>query len=445
MPTAMEIYKLLPKKNCGECKFPTCLAFAMQLANQKVALEACPYVSPEAKATLEESGAPPIKLVTIGAGEYASKLGDETQLFRHDKTFYHPTVIGLIADDSAGLDVMKARIEKVKSLSFERVGQTVRLDSVAVRHSTGPSEDFLEAVKYAASASLSVILMTEDPELMSKALALCNPGKPLLYRATPTNFDSMAVVAKACGFPLVLGGASTLDALAQMAEKAKKTGLSDIVLEPVSSSGKQMLEDMTMLRRAAVKKKSRPLGYPTLAVVDGSQEGLARVALGVMKYSSMVLMDDAPVEFVYPLLALRQNIFTDPQVPIQVKPGLYAVGQPDEKSPLLFTTNFSLTYFTVRADIEKSKIPVWLLVVDTDGQSVMTAFAAGKLTPESVNNAIVAQKTWEKSARKEIVIPGQVSRMSGKLNELTGMKVVVGPRESSGLPKVLKSMVSSAS
>jgi acetyl-CoA decarbonylase/synthase complex subunit gamma len=440
MPTAMEIYKLLPKKNCGECKFPTCLAFAMQLANQKVALEACPYVSPEAKAALEESGAPPIRLVTIGAGENVARLGDETQLFRHDKTFYHPTVLGLIADDSNGVEAMKSGIEKARALSFDRVGQTVRVDSVAIRHSSGRVEDFLEAVKIASSSSLAVILMTEDSELMAKALASCAPSRPLLYRATPSNFDPMVAVAKACGFPLVLGGSSSMDELAQMADKAKKAGVSDIVLEPSSPSAKQMLEDMTMLRRAAVKKKFRPLGYPTMAVLDGSLKDHAKVALGVMKYSSMVLFDDAPVEFIYPILALRQNIFTDPQVPIQVKPGLYNVGQPNDKSPVLFTTNFSLTYFTVRADVEKSKIPVWLLVVDTDGQSVMTAFAAGKLTPESVASAVVAEKISEKSSRKEIVIPGQVSRMSGKLNELTGMKVVVGPRESSGLPKVLKSM-----
>jgi len=436
----MEIYKLLPKKNCGECKFPTCLAFAMQLANLKVALEACPYVSPEAKATLEESGAPPIRLVTIGGGGQSVKLGDETQLFRHDKTFYHPTVLGLVADDSEGLEAMKSRIEKARSLSFERVGQMVRVDAVAIRHSSGSTADFLEAVKIASAAPLAVTLMTEDSELMGKALSLSASCKPLLYRATPGNFDAMVAVAKACGFPLVLGGSASLEELAQLADRAKKAGVVDLVLEPDTSTAREMLENMTYLRRAAVKKKFRPFGYPTVAVLGNSLQDQAKLALGVMKYSSMLLFNDEPVEYLYPLLALRQNIFTDPQVPIQVKPGVYAVGQPTDKSPLLFTTNFSLTYFTVRADIEKSKLPVWLLVVDTDGQSVMTAFAAGKLTPESVAKAIEVEKISEKSTRKEIVIPGQVSRMSGKLGELTGMKVVVGPRESSALPKVLKSM-----
>ncbi len=440
MPTAMEIYKLLPKKNCGECKFPTCLAFAMQLANQKAALEACPYVSPEAKATLEESGAPPIKLVTIGSGEYVAKLGDETQLFRHDKTFYHPTVIGVIADDAEGFDAMKSKFDAAKAMSFERVGQIIRVDSVAVRHSSGQKDDFLKAVKEAAGLGMAVVLMTEDPGLMGEALAACVPGRPLLYRATPQNFDAMVAVAKTCAFPLVLGGASSIDELSQLADRAKKAGLSELVLEPGSSSASHLLENMTVIRRSAVKKKFRPLGYPTVSVVGPSAKEEMKAALGVMKYSSMVLMEDMPKEFVYPLMALRQNIFTDPQVPIQVKAGLYTVGEPTDKSPLLFTTNFSLTYFTVRADIEKSKLPVWLLVVDTDGQSVMTAFAAGKLTAESVVKAVESEKVKEKSARNEIVIPGQVSRMSGKLNELTGMKVVVGPRESSGLPKMLKSL-----
>jgi acetyl-CoA decarbonylase/synthase complex subunit gamma len=440
VPTAMEIYKLLPKKNCGECKFPTCLAFAMQLANQKVALEACPYVSPEGKASLEESGAPPIRLVALGTGELAVKMGDETQLFRHDKTFYHPTVLGLIADDSEGLETMKANISAAKALVFERVGQLVRMDAVAVRHSSGDTQVFLEAAKNASETGLPLVLMTEDPELMAAALATCTQGKPLLYRATPGNFDAMVAVAKACAFPLVIGGVQSLDELSQLSDKAKRAGISDLVLEPECSSASKMLQDMTMIRRAAVKKKFRPLGYPTMAVLGKIHEEQMKAALGVMKYSSMVLVEGMEREFLYPLLALRQNIFTDPQVPIQVKAGLYTVGQPNASSPLLFTTNFSLTYFTVRADIEKSKLPVWLLVVDTEGQSVMTSFAAGKLTPESVAKALESEKVKEKCSRNEIVIPGQVSRMSGKLNELTGMKVVVGPRESSGLSKMLKSM-----
>ena len=442
MPTAMEIYKLLPKKNCGECKFPTCLAFAMQLANQKVALEACPYVSPEAKATLEESGAPPIKLVSFGTTESPLKLGDETQLFRHDKTFYHPTVLGVIADDSEGLDAMKKKLEYVKGASFERVGQMITIDSVGVRHSSGNAQDFLDAVKSAAGMGLPVVLMTEDPDLMSKALSMCAPGKPLLYRATPQNFDAMMAVAKACGFPVVIGGTTSMEDLSNLADRARKAGTAEIILEPADSSASAMLEAMTVIRRSAVKKKFRPLGYPTISVLGSSMEDDLKAALGVMKYSSVVLMSEMPVEFAYPLMTLRQNIFTDPQVPIQVKAGIYTVGEPTDRSPVLFTTNFSLTYFTVRADVEKAKIPAWLLVVDTDGQSVMTAFAAGKLTPETVAKLVETEKLKEKSSRNEIIIPGMVSRMSGKLNELTGMKIVVGPRESSGLPKMLKSLAS---
>jgi len=440
VPTAMEIYKLLPKKNCGECKFPTCLAFAMQLANQKVALEACPYVTPEAKSVLEESGAPPVRLVSFGWEGSPAKIGDETQLFRHDKTFYHPTVLGVVADDSEGLEKMKAKMQDAKATYFERVGQIIRIDSVAVRHSSGKPEDFLEAAKYASTLTFPVVLMTEDPKLMSEAAAACAQARPLLYRATPGNFDAMVEVAKACKLPLVIGGAEDLSKLAELADRAKKAGLTDLVLEPKVSTGGQMLERMTIIRRAAVKKKFRPLGYPTISVLGNSEEDRMRAALGVMKYSSVVLMDEISPELAYALMALRQNIFTDPQVPIQVKAGLYTVGEPGPGSPLLFTTNFSLTYFTVRADVEKSKLSVWLLVVDTDGQSVMTAFAAGKLTPESVATLIEAEKVKEKCTRNEIVIPGMVTRMSGKLNELTDMKVVVGPRESSGLPKMLKSI-----
>lgn len=440
MPTAMEIYKLLPKTNCGECKFPTCLAFAMQLANLKVALEACPHVSPEAKAALEESGAPPIRLVTFGVGDLAAKVGDETQLFRHDRTFYHPTVLGLVADDAKGIDDMRSRIEEANGAAYERVGQVLRVDAVAVRHSSGSPEDFVEGVRAAASKPLPVIMMCEDPVLMGKAVEACGDKRPLLHRGTPSNLDAMLELSKKASLPLVIGGAADLDGLSQLSERAKKAGVDDVVLEPVTTSAGGLLEAMTFIRRAAVRKKFRPLGYPTLSVLDASDEGRFRATLGVMKYSSIVLMEELPKEFLYPLLALRQNVFTDPQVPIQVKAGLYSVGEPGPESPLMFTTNFSLTYFTVRADIEKSKVPAWLLVVDTEGQSVMTAFAAGKLTPESVAKALDDEKVREKSTRNEIAIPGMVSRMSGKLNELTGMKVVVGPRESSGLPKLMKTL-----
>ncbi len=440
MPSAMEIYKLLPKKNCGECKVPTCLAFAMQLANQKTSLEVCPYISPEAKAALVESGAPPIRMVSIGAGELALKMGDETQLFRHDKTFYHPTGMALVADDSSGLQQMKAKMDSAKATAFERVGQMLRVDAIAVRHSTGSEQDLMEAVRYAATTGLPLVLMIEDPRLLSEAAKLVSASRPLLYRATPANLESMMAVAKEVQAPLVIGGAPTLDALSQLADAAKKAGLSDIVLEPASSTAAEMLEVMTGMRRAAVKGKFRPLGFPSLAVIDGAKGDGFGAALGVLKYASLMLIDNVPPEMLYPLMALRQNIFTDPQVPIQVKAGVYGVGEPTEKSPLLFTTNFSLTYFTVRADIEKSRLPVWLLVVDTEGQSVMTAFAAGKLTPESVAKLVDSLKIKDKCSRNEIIIPGMVSRMSGKLNELTGMKVVVGPRESSGLPKMLKSI-----
>jgi acetyl-CoA decarbonylase/synthase complex subunit gamma len=275
---------------------------------------------------------------------------------------------------------------------------------------------------------------------MAEAARVFEGKRPLLYRATPQNMDAMVAAAKGHACPLVIGGAGSLDELSQLADKAKKAGVQDLVLEPNFKSAGQMIAEMTAIRRAAIKKKFRPLGYPTISVLGKSMSDQMRAALGVMKYSSMVLMEDMPREFLYPLLALRQNIFTDPQVPIQVKPGVYSVGEATDKSPLLFTTNFSLTYFTVRADIEKSRVPAWLLVVDTEGQSVMTAFAAGKLTPESVAKAIETEKLKEKRSKDDIIIPGMVSRMSGKLNELTNMKVVVGPRESTGLPKLLKNL-----
>lgn len=439
MPTAMEIYKLLPKTNCGDCHVPTCLAFAMQLANRKVSLSECPHVGAEAKQALEESAAPPIALVKFGGADRALSIGDETQLFRHEKTFYHPTVIGAVLDDTLPEAQLKAEIEKAVQASFVRVGQTLRLDALAIRNASGEEAPFLAAVRAASEAgNLPLILMTTTTSTMERATALAAASRPLLCGATAENLPGMAKLAKETGLPLVLRGARSLSELAELAGSARSQGLKELVLELPAKSLGQMLRDLTAVRRAAVKTQFRPFGYPTLLALDGSSLGEVSAALAVFKYGSVVLLERYTRELLYALLTLRQNIFTDPQVPIQVKPGLYSIGDPGPNSPLLFTCNFSLTYFTVSADIEKAKVPTWLLVVDTEGLSVMTAFAANKLTVESVVKALETYKVREVSHRGELVIPGIVSRMSGKLGEAAELSIVVGPRESSGLPKFLR-------
>lgn len=440
MPTAIEIFKLLPKKNCGECNFPTCLAFAMQLANQKVKLEDCPYVSDDTKAALEASAAPPIKLVRVGAGEKVIEMGDETELYRHEKKFFHPTAYALLISDTGSAEDIGAKVEAAHSLRFERVGQMMIMDMIGVRNDSGDTAKFAEAVsRVAALTELPMLLMSKDPEAMRGAVTQVADRRPLLHAATKDNAEEMAALAKEAKCPLVVFEDAGLNELAELVARVKAAGVEEMAIDFGAETLKDLLEKSTIVRRVSVKKSFRGLGYPIFVSATGDRS-LLKGLVSTMKYGSVVAFDELKPEHALPLYVLRQNIYTDPQVPIQVKPDLYPINEPDENSPLMFTTNFSLTYFTVLGDVEKSKRPVWLQVVDTEGLSVMTSFAAGKLTPEIVAKALEDSGAKEKCKRGEIIIPGMVSRMSGKLNEITDLRVIVGPQESSGIPKLLKSM-----
>ena len=440
MPTAIEIFKFLPKKNCGKCNFPTCLAFAMQLANQKAKLADCPYVTDEAKAKLEASSAPPIRLIAIGSGETKIELGDETELYRHEKKFFHPTRYALVIPDTANEHEVAAKLRRAEELRFERVGQSLALDLLGVRNDSKDPAKFASMVAKVSHASrLPLVLMANDPAAIRAAATLTNLNRPLIYAASASNVEQMAAVAKELKYPLAVKHGD-LNGLADLVEKVKAAGVEDLVLDLMPSGLQQTVERNTIVRKNAVKKTFRGLGYPIVTNACGNSQAMLTALVSTMKYGGIVLLDDLDPAHAIPLFVLRQNIYTDPQVPIQVKSGLYPINNPGPNAPVLFTTNFSLTYFTVAADIEKSKVPAWLLVVDTEGLSVMTAFSAGKLTADSVTESLRSSGALDKSKREIVIIPGMLSRMSGKLQELTGLKVVVGPRESSGLPKLLKTL-----
>ncbi len=440
MPTALEIFQKLPKTNCGDCDFPTCLAFAMQLANQKVNLDKCPHVDQAAKEFLAASAAPPIHKVQIGTGENVLEIGDETELFRHEKKFFHPTVYALIVDDTESPDEKRQRMESLESLTFDRVGQIMSMDMVGVRAKSGDPATFGAAVKETASlTNLPILLVSDNPEVMAEGAKAVADRKPLLHAATPDNWEKMAAVAKEHGCSLVVREGTSLDALAELSGKVKGAGVENIVLDFGTKNLGEMVRQLTIIRRLAIKKKFRPLGYPTFVFAQGdaNQAGIA-AALGTMKYASIVAFEKADIPLMYPLFTLRQNIYTDPQKPIQVKPGIYEIGSPTPESPVMITTNFSLTYFTVSGDIETSKVPSYLLVADSEGLSVMTAFAADKFNAETAADLVKETGIEQKVSKKKLIIPGQVSRMSGKLQEKSGWEIVVGPRDSSGLPKFLK-------
>jgi len=448
--TGIDIFKQLPKTNCRDCGMPTCLAFAMKLAQKQASLDQCPHVSEEAKLALAGASAPPIKLITIGAGERKLEIGNETVLFRHEETFFHPTGLAVLIDASLPEDEFSARLAAAGDLAFERVGQTLRLDLIAVH---GAGDAFVKAAQIAGGkASLPLILITGDPGVMAQAVAACKEKRPLIYAATAENVEAMAAIAKEHGCPHAVKG-SDLASLAEASAKAQAAGATDLVLDSGARDTATVLANETAIRRAAVKKRFRPLGFPTItftSAADGAlggtpPEDLAEEALQaatyVSKYAGIVVLSGTEPWELLPLVTVRQNIYTDPQKPIQIEEGIYQIGAPNEQSPVLVTTNFSLTYFTVEGDVEASRIPAWVVVVDTEGTSVLTAWAAEKFTAEIIAQRMRDFDIASKVKHRKVILPGHVAVLSGKLEEELGQewKVIVGPRESSGIPSFLRS------
>lgn len=430
--TGLDIYKQLPKKNCGECGTPTCLAFAMALASGKGSLDACPYVTDEAREALDSASAPPIKAVKFGNDIV---LGDETVLFRHDKTFYHPTAILVEVSDDLADDAINAKLEEIKGLDFERVGLQYHLDGVAVVEKSGNPERFAQVVgQVAAATDRSLLLLSENVDALKAALPGVADRKPLVGSAVESNYEEVVKLAKEHNVPVIIK-ADGLDALSELVEKAQKLEYKEFVLDPGSRKPSQTMANLTHMRRLAIKKKFRPFGYPVIAFTT-KEEPLAEVteaSVYVAKYASAVVLKASTKAQLLPLMSWRQNLYTDPQKPIQVEPVLHAVGEVNENSPVYLTTNFSLTYYSVEGEVEASKVPSYILPIDTDGTSVLTAYAAGKYEPEQIAKALEASGVADKVKHRKLIIPGYVAVISGKLEEVSGWKVIVGPRESSGI------------
>lgn len=443
--TGLEIYKQLPKKNCGECGVPTCLAFAMNLAGGKASLDSCPYVSEEAKANLEAAAAPPIAKVIFGTSPKEVVMGDETELFRHDKRFYHETAVAIKVDDDLSLDDLEAKVKEINDLQFDRVGQHYEIQAIACHNKTKDPSSFRAAVeKIAALSELNLVLMSENEEALKAALEVAAVRRPLLYAATAANYEKVTALAKEKNCPLVVC-ANNLNELADLVEKVSALGQKEIVLDPGAGTTSGALADFTQIRRLAIKKRFRPFGYPLCALTSKEDplEEVLQASLYITKYASLLILNTCKKEHILPLLTWRQNIYTDPQVPVRVEEKLNAVGRVTESSPVYVTTNFSLTYYSVEGEIENSKIPSYLLAVDTDGLSVLTAYADGKFTAEKIAQVMEKVDLKSKVNHQKIVIPGAVAVLKGKLEDLTGWEVIVGPREASGIPAFARSQFGS--
>jgi len=442
--TGIDIFKKLPKTNCGDCGVPTCLAFAMKLAAGQAELTACPHVSEEAKAELSEASAPPIRPVTIGSGDETLTVGGETVLFRHEKTFVNPPGIAVLVSDSMDDSEVDARVDRLDELEYERVGLTLTADLVAAKCESGDGSKFEALVKKVADGTnKGIVLMCEQPEIMAAAVKMCADRRPLLYAATKDNLEAMAELAKETSCPLAVRGDGLAD-VSELTEKVTAAGVQDLVIDPGSRSMRAAFEDEVIVRRSALTNKFRPLGYPTITfpceMADDPMKEAVFAAAFIAKYAGIVVLSDLAGEALFPLLLARMNIYSDPQRPLATKEGIYEIGGPAAESPVLITSNFSLTYFIVSGEVETSRVPAWLLVKDTEGLSVMTAWAAGKFVADAIAPMVNKCGIADKIGHRKLVIPGYAAAISGELEEeLPDWEILIGPREASHLPAYLKS------
>jgi len=449
-PTGLDIYKLLPKTNCKDCGFATCLAFAMALAQKKASLDRCPHVTAEAKLVLESASQPPIKLVTIGAGENRLEMGNETVMYRHEQKFYHPAGIGILVEDTLKDNELDDKISKINALKFERVGQEILVDLICVKNTSGDSAKFLNvANKVAGMTTLNVALLSGSAKAIEEVIhngrgrlnVPYHKQRPLIIWDGGSDLDGFVKLAKEYNLPLAITCASAEEA-AEVTAKVKQAGVEEIVISVKGKRASGAIQDFTSIRRTALKKNERSLGYPLLAfttTVEPYAE-LAEAISYVLKYAGLVIVKNTDKDFILPLLVTRQDIYSDPQKPVQVEPKVYEIGKVGKASPVIITTNFSITYFTVAGEVEASKVPTYIVCCDAEGMSVLTAWAAEKFTPESIDATIRSLGLEKIVGHKRLVIPGYVSVMSGKLEEITGWKISVGPREASGIPNYLRNL-----
>ena len=443
--SGIQIFKMTPKKNCKECGCPTCMAFSMKVAQGAMDISQCPHMSEDALAQLSEATAPPMKTVKIGAGENEFSLGGETVLFRHEKTYVSKTryAVSLCSCmDDAAID---AKLAEIPKLDYERIGERMFAELVYVNYAADTDKDrYVEIVKKAAALNRTLILGCKDVELAKAALEVCKEAKPVLNGADASNYAEMSAVATEAGVVLGVTG-KDLNELYDTVAALEKAGNKNLILDVGTASIKEAYGNAVQIRRAAVKDQDRTFGYPTLVNVAALAHGdrvmqQALLSMFTMKYGSIVVVETLDYAEALPLFGLRQNVFTDPQKPMKVEPGIYALNGADENSLCLTTVDFALTYFVVSGELERSGVPCNLIISDAGGLSVLTAWAAGKLSSTSVAKYI-QENVEDKVKCRKLVIPGKVAVLKGDLEaKLPGWEIIVAPLEAVQLVKFLKDL-----
>ncbi len=437
----LDIYKLLPKTNCKECGVPTCLAFAMKVAAGQAGLDDCPQLGGEARSQLDEASAPPQRLVRIGADPQPIEIGQETVLFRHEEKFHRPPAVALKVSDAQDADALRQAGAAFRALEITRVGQTLQPDMIALVNDSG-SADALRAAAAVLHGELAVPMVliggAVDPLLLAATGPLAG-ARPLLFCTGDVPTGCLAALAQQAEAPICVAG--DLESVAGRVEELAKEGVREVVISPGGASTARTLDFLTRTRRAALNKKYRPLGCPVLVFADGDDPAAAALdaCAYVCKYAGVVVTDLWDGNLLTPVLTARQNIYTDPQKPVQVEPKLHQVGEVTPLSPLLVTTNFSLSYYSVESQVEASRVPCYILAVDTEGTSVLTSWASDKLNPQTIASALKSCGAGERVEHHQVVIPGLVAMLAAGVADESGWEVLVGPKEAVGIPGYLKS------
>lgn len=439
----LDIFKLSPKTNCKECGSPTCMAFCMKVAQGAISIDKCPHMSAEAIALLSEATAPPMKSLEVGAGDNVHKLGGETVLFRHEKTlvsknlFAVPVCTGM---DDATVD---AKLADMAKIDYERIGERMTVEFVYVNYGGEGADKYVALVKKAAAANRALILNCADADVAKAALAECKDGKPILVGANKDNWEAMNAVATEAGVVLGVTGAS-LEEMHDVLAALEGAGNKNLVLDVTGADAKETFKNAVLLRRSALKDGDRTCGYPSIVNLAKVAKGdlhlqTALASVFTIKYGSIIVMETMTYAEALPLYGLRQNVYTDPQKPMKVAPGIYPINGATPDDPCMMTVDFALTYFLVSGEIERSKVPINLIITDASGMSVLTAWAAGKFSSSTIQKDFDAMDIAGKINNRTLVIPGKVAVMKGEIaDKLPEWNVVVGTREAVEIVKFLK-------
>ncbi len=436
--TGMQIYKNLPKTNCKDCGLPTCMAFAMQVAAKQKALTDCPHLSGEAEQALSEASAPPMKLIKIGAKEKQFAFGQETVMFRHEEKFHRRSGIAIRIPASFSDDEVAARVESINRSVFVRVGDTLKIEFSALEVD-GVADPAARAKFVAEKSQVPMIIIGNSGDAVKAAVEAIKAEKPLIYKADASNIEEFSQIAAAANAVLAVSG-KDLEELAELTSQARTKKVEDLVLAFKAENVGETVRSLTIVRRSALKKQFRAFGYPAMVEVVADSPATEALFAGsfAAKYAGIVLINGADAWELLPIMTSIQDVYTDPQVPNTVEAKLYEIGSPDENSPVMFTTNFSLTYFSVEGEVERSKVPSYISVVDTEGLGVLNAYAGDKISAELVVKTLQVQKVDEKVKHRKLIIPGLLPIFRAEIEDTSVWKeVVIGPENAREIPAFL--------